>query len=104
MWNRHSWLLYVRIRLRDGKKSQNLLLLLALFVPHQLLLAWGGLAALIPGAAGRRLRLGADTIHSMLLQLMYAQPQTMADIDLSQQKQRLRVVVRTVGAAGGANK
>jgi hypothetical protein len=98
---KRSWLLYVRIRLRGVKPALNLLIPLALFVPHQLMLAWDGLLALIPGEAGYRVRLGADTIHAMLLQLMYAEPQSIADVKISDNKQRLRVLVRTVGFGGG---
>jgi hypothetical protein len=101
MWNKLSWLLYVRVRIRGTKPPCNILLPLSLFAPHQLMLAWGAPLALVPGAAGRRLRLAADTIHSMLLHLIRAQPQTIANINISDQEQSLRVIVRTVGFSGG---
>jgi hypothetical protein len=101
MLNKRSWLLLIRVRLRGITQRLNLLIPLSLFAPHQLMLAWDGLFALIPGAAGRRLRRGADTLHSILLQLMYAQPQKIIDVKLSDKKQRLRVAVRTVGFSGG---
>ena len=98
---KRSWLLYIRIRLRGLKPALNLLIPLALFVPHQLMLAWGGILELLPGVAGRKVRLGADTLHAMLLQLMYAQPQNIADIKISDNRHSLRVLVRTVGLSGG---
>ena len=101
MWNRRSWLLYVRIRLRGLGPPLNLLLPLALFVPHQLMLAWAGLLALLPGAGGRKVRMIADTLHGILLHLLSAQPQRLADINISDKKQHIRVVVRTVGFGGG---
>ena len=101
MLNRRSMLLYVRVRVRRLKHPYNLLLPLALFAPYQLLLAWGGLLALIPGATGRRLRLGADTLHGVLTQLMREAPQTIACINYSDKTQQLRVVARTIGFLGG---
>jgi len=98
---KRSWLLYVRIRLRGIKPSLSLLIPLALFVPHQLMLAWGGIIELLPGTVGRQARLAADTLHAILLQLMYAEPQNIVDVKISDNEQHLRVLVRTVGFSGG---
>jgi hypothetical protein len=101
MWNKRSFLLYIRIRLRGIKPRIRLLTPLALFVCHQLLLAWGALLALIPGRFGQKARLTADIIHGMLLQLMYAKPQKIADINIRNKEHGVRVVVRTVGLSEG---
>lgn len=101
MWNKRSFLLYIRIRLRGVKPSLRLRIPLALFVPHQWLLACEGALALIPGEAGRRVRGIADIVHGILLQLMYAEPQKIANINISDKKQGVRVVVRTMGFSGG---
>ena len=100
-YKKRSFLLYIRIKLRGIRPSLNLLLPVALFVPHQLMLAWAGLLSLIPGDFGRKIRLGADTIHGMLLLLMRAQPQKIADIDLRDKNQHVRVLVGTAGFCGG---
>ncbi|MCL1816322.1 MAG: hypothetical protein FWG43_01795 [Clostridiales bacterium] len=78
----------------------NLAIPLALHVPHQLILAWEGIITLIPGAFGRRVRLGARTIHAIFIQLIHAEPQNIANIDLADKEQRVRVVVRTFGLGG----
>ena len=103
MWSKRSWLLYVRVRLRGFKPSLNLLIPLALYVPHQWMLAWGGMLALIPGGLGRRVRAIGDTLHAMLLHMIYAPPQSIADVNISDNKQHLHVVVRTMGFGGGEN-
>ena len=101
MWNKRSFLLYIRIRLSGMKPRLNLLLPLSLLSPHQWLLSFDGALKLIPGAAGRKARAAADTLHGMLLQLMYAEPQNIADINVSGRGQNVRVVVRTMGFSGG---
>ena len=101
MWNKRSFLLMVRIRLRGVKPNLNLLLPLAFFALRQWLLAFDGALALIPGKAGRQAQSAADTIHAMLLQLMCAKPQTIADVKVSNKKQQVRVLVRTIGLRGG---
>jgi hypothetical protein len=101
MWNRRSWLLYARIRLRGKRPSLNLALPLALFAPQQLLLASSGLLALIPGEAGRWARMTADTLHGLLLQLTSAPPLKIADIKISDKSSSIRVLLCTWGFGGG---
>jgi len=98
---KHSWLLYVRLKLRDGRHGLKLRLPLALFVPPQLLLAYDGLLALVPGEPGCWARQAADTLHAVLLQLMQEKPQTLVEADLSDHQQSVRVLVRTCGFCGG---
>ncbi|MCL1974595.1 MAG: hypothetical protein FWG61_00365 [Firmicutes bacterium] len=111
MWNNRAWFIFIRIRIcgmnkkgeqkLKGKQSRNLFLPLSLCSPHQWLLAFEGLVACIPGEIGKRARLALEIIHSMLLQLINASPQTIADVDIRDKNHRIRVIVRTISLLGG---
>lgn len=90
---------------RSGKRQPLLWLWLpvALYVPHQLLLAWDGLLALLPGRYGTYARAAARAIHAVLLKIMTAQPLTIADIDIQDGAQRLRLRMRTGGFFSGGD-
>lgn len=101
MWNKRSLWLYVRVTMRGARPRLWLILPLALYVPHQLLLAYDGGLSLLPGQTGVWARRAADAIHGLLLELMAAPPSTIVDVDMRDGAQRIRVVARTCGLCSG---
>jgi len=103
MWNNRSLWLNLYISKRGARPRIWLWLPIALYVPHQFLLAWEGPLALLPGRYGKWARAAIDTIHAMLLQLLAAPPLTIADINIQDGEQRLRVLARTSGLFSGGD-
>lgn len=101
MWNSRSLFLYVKLHLHNPRHRLRLGWPLALYVPYQLLLSLDSLAGLIPCRAGRWLRATLDTLAALMLELLSAPPQALADIDIEHQAARVRVKVATIGINGG---
>lgn len=97
MWNKRTLFLSIRIRLLGSKPQLRLRLPLALYVPHQLILACDGLFCVLPGRLGHRLRSGSDAIHGFLLALLAAAPQDIAQIDCEEKDKRIQIAIKTVG-------
>ena len=101
MWNKRSFLMLIKIRLRGMKPRLHLCLLPALYVPYQLLLSTEALLQFVPLKYGAWLRLAVDTLEGFCCMLMWSEPQRLVDADIDYQSARIRVLIVTCGLKGG---
>lgn len=104
MWNRRSFLVYVRVKLHGHKENNvNFTVFFAISVLTRLLLSFDTMLALMPGEWGRKLRTVVNTSHSALLCLTNLEPQEYVQANYSKKgkKESAKVVVKTIGISGG---
>ncbi|MDL2217550.1 phage holin family protein [Christensenellaceae bacterium OttesenSCG-928-M15] len=101
MWNRRSFLLLIRARVRTkNAKKYRFCLALALFPFELFLLSLDALVGLIPGRAGEIVNGALAVVHGMLLSIMGGEPQTFVSVDMEHESEKYLVRVRTAGLTG----
>ena len=100
MWNKHSLFLLIRLKIKGTKPRLRFWLPLALYVPHQLLLACDGVLGLVPGQPGQYARNAVGAVHAVLIALMHSAPQELVDVEVQDKKQYVKVVMKTAGWKG----
>lgn len=103
MWNNHSWLLCIRVKLTGIKPRVRLFFPVALWVLYQLLLSCDGLLALLPGKHGRKARSAVDTANTLFLGMTHAEPQEYVRVNVQDGDKKVRLNIRTLGWKGEEN-
>lgn len=97
MWNKRSFLLKIRVKLRDEGKRFGFFLLLSLLPLHHLLLSCDAAMGMLRGRA-QAAWLAMNAVHGALLGIMAIEPQEYAHIEVQDKKrQNVYVDIRTLG-------
>lgn len=101
MWSRRSLFAYIRVKVTTANRKIRVRLLIALYVLHQLFMSTEGIAALIPGKTGIYARTALDTLHGLVLALIYMPPEELINVDIDADDKNVLVRMGTFGFGGG---
>lgn len=97
MWNKRSFLLKIRVKIRDEGRRFGFGVLFSLLPLHHLLLSCDAAMGMLRGRA-QAAWLAMNTVHGALLGIMAIEPQEYAHIEVQDKKrQNVYVDIRTLG-------
>ena len=100
MWNRRSFLMRVRVKVKGARPRVHFSVLAAIYVLHELLLSFDALLCLLPGKWGAYTRGSVDSAATVLCGIMNMAPQNIVHVDVEHHKQSIQVDIGSVGIGG----